>query len=472
MLQLIRTNPGILISLALLGGGMFVCALLGLIMTRAGASLRPIYWFAGFSALVVLPQLLGHCYTAIKAIKTEAPRTAALEQLAVPVGSRRGDEAKTNESSLDSTSSRQRPQAEAASEATRDAHAETLFGPDADPQLITDVRHSYGDVFAKAEFAQFAILSNGDTVLLARFNNSAAAEQAWIDYLRVSGLNQIAGQGDSQRGFAVTRPVGDRAYVLHMHTMVGIWTGRDDAAIRNRMLAGGFEIPSRAPLSDIAETVGDTANSKSAGKPKRPLSIALICLGLTAYLFIVVLYFFKGSAWAGTSRAKPGVAPVTAAELATRIEAINALDVPFRVERGAQSNEFIATWRYADAKWVDLARARGLRRTFRIRLTLDESNGTVRATDYAASFDWSAGRGGANIEWKASLGIAFFQYEHQRVLGLQLDEQGRFKPELTYAYTFNLNEMKSPLVETVTRAGWNWRPTVWEGPTWLHWLTE
>jgi len=108
----------------------------------------------------------------------------------------------------------------------------------------------------------------------------------------------------------------------------------------------------------------------------------------------------------------------------------------------------------------------------RIRMVLDEANHTVRATDYVASFDWSAGRGGANLEWKTGFGIVFFQYEHQRVFGLRLDDQGRFKPELGYAYTFNLQEMKSPLIEAVTRAGWNWRPTVWQGPTWLRWLTE
>ena len=167
-----------------------------------------------------------------------------------------------------------------------------------------------------------------------------------------------------------------------------------------------------------------------------------------------------------------GVSAVTATELATRLEAINTLDVPFRIERGASANEFFATWRYADAKWVDLARAHGLRRTFRIRLMLDEAAHTVRATDYAAGYDWSAGGDGARVEWQAMLGIVFFQTEQQRVFGLQLDEQGRFKPELSYSYKFNLDEMKSPLLTAVTRAGWNWRPTVWQGPSWLRWLTE
>lgn len=445
MLQIIRSDTGLLISLALLAGGAVVCSLLGLLMARGGASLRPIAWFAGLFALIVVPQFIGHCYRALKTAKTEAPRAEALEQIATRTNS-----------------------------AARENDAKALFGPDADPQLITDVRRAHGDVFATAEFAQFAILPNGDTVLLSRFPSSSVAEKAWVNYLRVSGLNQIAGKGDSQRGYAVTRPVGDRAYVLHFGNMVGVWTGKDDATIRQRMSAGGFEIPRRAPLNEASTTeasaVRGTASAPS--QPKSPLRIALIAVGLAAYLFIVVLYYFKGAAWAGTYPAKPGTTPVAASELAARLEAVNTLDVPFRIERGPLPNEFFATWRYADAKWVDLARARGLRRTFRIRLMLDEKAGTVRATDYLASFDWSAGRGGANLEWKAALGIVFFQYEHQRVFGLQLDEQGRFKPELSYAYTFNLQEMKSPMVEAVTRAGWNWRPTVWQGPLWLRWLTE
>jgi hypothetical protein len=155
-----------------------------------------------------------------------------------------------------------------------------------------------------------------------------------------------------------------------------------------------------------------------------------------------------------------------------RIESINASDIPFCIDRGERENELIATWRYGDAKWVDLARAHGMRRVHRIKLTLDESDHTVRATDFASNYDWSAGRGGASIEWKAMTGITFFHYEHRRVFGLQLDESGRLKPERSYAYTFNLQEMKTPLIDAVTQAGWNWRPVVCQGPKWLRWLTE
>ena len=436
MLQLIRSNPGVLASFILLGGGAFICTLLGFIMTRSGASLRPILWFAGLFALIVVPQLIGHFYRALHVNKGETPRTQALEQIASTPKSDR-----------------------------RTADAQSLFGPDADPQLIIDARPMFGDVFTGAELAQFASLPGGETVLLAQFKNYSTAEKAWVNYLRVSGLNQLDGKGDSQRGYAVTRPIGDRAYVLHFGSMVGVWTGKDDATIRQRLAASGFEIPRHAPLSG-------TSPQLRAGGAESSFSVGLVALLIVLNLFVVTAYFFKGAAWAGTTSAKPGSTPVVAGALAERLESINALDVPFRIERGAQPNEFFATWRYADAKWIDIARARAMKRTHRIRLTLDEASGTVRATDYLASYDWSAGRGGAKLEWKAGLGIVFFQSEHQRVFGLQLDEQGRFKPELSYAYTFNLQEMKSPLVEAVTRAGWDWRPTIWQGPTWLRWLTE
>ncbi len=444
MINLLRSSPGVAISLALFGGGALVCAIVGFVMARSGASLRPMYWFAGLLALVVVPQLVGHLLIALRKAAAEAPHTAALKQVA---------------------------QAHSAEGGPKAGEAKTLFGPDADPQLITDARDLPGGVFRGAELAQFAVLPNGDTVLVARFDGHFAAEKAWIEYLRTTGWNQLDGKGNSQSGYLVTRPSGDRAYALHLGNMVGVWTGKDDAAIRDRMVAGGFEIPRRAPLNDV--TTASAAKAPASTKTRKNLQTrVLIGLGIALYAVVVARYFFQGAAWAGTYRAKPGTTPVNVSELAARLEAVNQCDVPFRIERGSGPNEFFASWRYADAKWIDLARLRGMRRTTRVRLVADEAAKVVRATDHVASYDWSAGRGGSDLEWKAGVGLVLFQREHQRVFGLQLDEQGRFKPEPSYAYTFRLEELKAPLMEAVTRAGWDWRPTVWQGPTWLRWLTK
>ncbi len=455
MFQLFRNSPGLLITLLLLLGGLAVCLLLGTMMSHMGASRRPILWFAGFFLLVVGPQLAGNLWLALASHRADAPRREALSKLATDPDP-----------------------------AVRGAAAKLLFGPDADPGQTTDARAIFGDALSQAEEARFAILPKGETVLLARFRGYSAAENAWVAYLRVTGLNQLQGKGDSQRGLLVTRPNGEKVYALHFQNSVGIWTGPDDASIRKRMAAGGFRVPWRAPL----EPLPPVAMTKAPQGPPTPgasspqtgwmatLSSrwgwpALIAL-LSAYLFVVVLFYFKGAAWAATRNPPPGVPPCDVAELVARLEALNTLEIPFHLERGDSPGEFFATWRFADARWMDLARARGMSRTFRIRLRLDERSGVVRTTDYLSRFDGSAGRGGAELAWKASLGIVFFQHEHQRVFGLQFDENGKPKADLSYAYTFKLDEMKSPLIQVVTGAGWKWRPTVWQGPTWLRWLTE
>lgn len=68
--------------------------------------------------------------------------------------------------------------------------------------------------------------------------------------------------------------------------------------------------------------------------------------------------------------------------------------------------------------------------------------------------------------------MSFFHYEHQRVFGLQLDDHGRFKPELSYAYTFNLQEMKAPIKQAILHSGWSWQPVPWLAPAGLRWLME
>src|SRR5678815_4126476 len=100
MTHLLRTNPGLLITVLLMVGCAFVCTLVGLFMVRQGASLRPLYWFAGFFALIVLPQFIGHLYNAKQTTRVEASRNPA--------------------------------------------DAKSTFGPDVDPQLITDARNAFG----------------------------------------------------------------------------------------------------------------------------------------------------------------------------------------------------------------------------------------------------------------------------------------------------------------------------------------
>ncbi|MDZ4859145.1 MAG: hypothetical protein SGI88_09170 [Candidatus Hydrogenedentes bacterium] len=58
------------------------------------------------------------------------------------------------------------------------------------------------------------------------------------------------------------------------------------------------------------------------------------------------------------------------------------------------------------------------------------------------------------------------------MFGLQIAPDGSLKPNLSYSYTFNLQELKEPFVQAITRASWTWRPVFFNAPKSLRWLTE
>jgi hypothetical protein len=147
--------------------------------------------------------------------------------------------------------------------------------------------------------------------------------------------------------------------------------------------------------------------------------------------------------------------------LMQRLLGINEQDVPYTISRGTRANEIVVDWRYADAKWLDLMRIHGMSKGYRLVLRFDEGAHNVRAQDRYASFDWSAGRGPdlLSLNWNMSLGITFNEYQHERVFGLQFKD-GKPTFDLSYAYTFNLNELKQPMIEIIRHAGWNFRPVI------------
>ena len=438
-MSLLRTHPGLLIWVILVCAIGVICLIVGTIMAKSGASLRPIYWFAGFALLVGLPQFFGHLGIALSDARRDDPKRAAL-------------------ATLDAGGDR---------ESLR-AAARSLFGPDADPDLAADARALFSDAIAGASRARFASLPGGESLLVAEFPDFSDAQRAWVQYLRVTGLNQVGGKGDTGVGYAVHRPTGDRAYVAQVNNLLVVCTGPDDGAIRRRMAAAGFSLPRRAPLGP--DPSGSTpATGKSVfGVIGFAGGVALFLV----YLLVVVGYFFKGASWSASSNPKPGTPRLPEAEVRARIEALAQTNTPFRIERGTRDNELFVSWNFADARWLDLARARGLKRTFRTRLTFDATSGVVRTTDYTTDFEWSAGRGGADIRWKAEVGLILFQREYSKVLGVQFAPDGSITPNLSYTYTFNSRDLKDPLTAIVTQSGWIWRPVVWEGPRWLRWLTE
>lgn len=117
-------------------------------------------------------------------------------------------------------------------------------------------------------------------------------------------------------------------------------------------------------------------------------------------------------------------------------------------------------------------RAHKMRRMHKLVLMLNEHKHTARVVEYWSAFDASAGPTDLRFNWTAALGMQFFEFEHRRVFGVQLDASGKPTGELSRAYTFNLQELKQPVIEAVNASGWTWQPVMSNVPGSLRRLTE
>lgn len=221
--------------------------------------------------------------------------------------------------------------------------------------------------------------------------------------------------------------------------------GRDQQTVDERIAAAA-----KLPKRHVQEARAPGDRIKTATK-----------YGIFLWAGLQFFIFGRVASWVGRAPAIPDVEPVAAETLMRSLLDLNKQDIPYSISRGRHDNEIVVDWRYADAKWLDLMRMHGMRRGYRLVLRFDPGSHTVRAQDRYASFDWSAGRGPnlASLNWNVWLGITFYEYRRERVFGLQFKD-GEPTFDLSYAYTFDLNGLKDPMIAIIRHSGWNFRPVI------------
>jgi len=81
----------------------------------------------------------------------------------------------------------------------------------------------------------------------------------------------------------------------------------------------------------------------------------------------------------------------------------------------------------------------------------------VDAIDFARSMTWSAGVPRAAFSFSFFRGIVFYEFESGASYGL-LFKDGAWRADYAYRYSYNLNELKQPLVGAVVVGGWTYQP--------------
>ncbi|MCW5897896.1 MAG: hypothetical protein KIT10_01395 [Flavobacteriales bacterium] len=449
MIKIIEQNPMLGVMGALVLGGLLVCSLLGLFMSRGGASLRPIIFFAIAFGLVVLPQFVAHLTMAVKpgsvaeagAIQPDAAALLGLPSFSITV---------------------------------KDglvAEPEQVFGPSMPGSSFEDSRALFASRMPGLLAANTASLPTGETITALVFGDAQQTTDGLLAYL---GLYEVAVELD--RGGAEVkgkRGLGqDRMHLLRSGNAVLIVTALTEPMLEARVAA--------IPILRRPESVASPAAMASAGTPLIPAMQPLkrlfqpVWIQVISVLLLVLLFsiwFFKGAIWASSVPAEPGAAPIAESGLRERVLAVNGASVPMTVEE-LNDGRIAITWNYADARWTDLLNTHRMRRTHRLVLRFDAGDKAVRVTEQWSLFDTSVGMDGARLKWSTALGITFFQVDHRKVYGLQFGPDGRPTGDLSYTYRFNLQELKAPFIAAVTQAGWTWKPVLIDVPPALRWAVE
>ena len=335
-----------------------------------------------------------------------------------------------------------------------------VFGKSVRLDLMQDPRPIFPQVLAGAEVAQYGMTATGSSVLAARFASTDAATQARYALFRM--LGKVDAQEDDrgfyrfvwpQSGFSAIAGSGGRTFMM--------WLAPDREAVQ-RLRAESRAFSDRAPPPRTG--LGGFVDAVRGWPASRHFAL----IGL--YALFVSWLFLRLVTWATEVEAKPAASSVNGGTLKERLLRVRFLESPITIGPGKAENQLVVDWKYADATWADHARAHGMRKSHRLILELDEAARTVRCREFHSESAWDAGAGAASIQWKASWEIVFYQHEHERVFGLQVRPDGTLAPALSYAYTFDLREMKNPIIAAITSAGWRWRQGVFFSPPWLRWL--
>ena len=388
--------------------------------------MRVFIFFAAFFAAIVVPQLAAH---GLNYLYPPPPRLVENEEALRSLASGFADPAR-------------------------------VFGRTVRRELVQDARAVYPQVLQGAQVAQYGLTGTGASVIAARFDNAGDATQARYALFRM--LGKVSTEEDDTGFFHFTWPQSQHAAIAGtVGRTFMMWVAPDRAgAVKLRAESRAFLEPPLRTRSGLAGWVDDVRSW--------PLSRQLVYLG--AYVLLVSWLFLRLVSWATEVAPQRMAHPASAALLRERLLAVRFLESPITISPGRSHDQLHVDWKYADAKWMDHARAHGMRKTHRLVLQLDEARRTVRCREFHAEMAWDAGLDGTAIRWKAAWEIVFYRYEHERVFGLQVGPDGKLTPSLSYAYTFDIREMKAPLIAAATAAGWRWRQVFFFSPSWLRWL--
>ncbi len=196
-------------------------------------------------------------------------------------------------------------------------------------------------------------------------------------------------------------------------------------------------------------------------------NLGVILGGMAVYFLSLVPIWSYFATWASTIDAQKDAKPVLKQELIQILLSVNDPKLPWTIRRG-DKEDLIAEWKVVDEKWVDFFAANKISLVHKLRFRIDDRAHTVHVQDVERRVSYRVGVDGrpqATLRWSFRRGIDFYNYEKSLAFGV-IYKDGKLQIGEAYNYTFNLNEVKQPLIDAVVKSGWKWKGALTVSPFW------
>lgn len=166
----------------------------------------------------------------------------------------------------------------------------------------------------------------------------------------------------------------------------------------------------------------------------------VVCLFFLPALAIIIkkVWFFEGKN-----------EPVALDKLKKILLEINDFDAPVSVRN--QKKNIIFTWRHQEQSWCELLEKAKLKKLYELWINFDNSTKTVTMSDKYRSVDWSLSPIKLETGW-FSYSKPYFRIVTGNAWGVE-----NYADSDPNDYSFSPNEIKSPVLNTIIKNGWNVR---------------
>ena len=157
----------------------------------------------------------------------------------------------------------------------------------------------------------------------------------------------------------------------------------------------------------------------------------------------------------GIKRPDPGVEPVSREALSKKLMGMNHEEIPFKVSP-SDKTDILIELKIVDAQWYEIFAKANLTKTYKVYLLLDDSTNEVRALERIGEVKWKAGVPSLSFSKSGFQGRTIAQKEFGKAYAFKAPNPTSFGK--VYEYSFDVGDIKDPLIELVTKSGWSYVP--------------